>query len=141
MLQRLAKNNRATSAVEFALIAPFLILLIASILAYGSIFATSLSLQQMVAEIARATIGGLTDGERKLLAQTKLNAIAADYPMLDASKVTFAFDASSGTEVSRVTLRYDMSTHPAYTFDKLLPLPESPLIYSLIVTDGNGVTS
>ena len=141
MLQRLAKNNRATSAVEFALIAPFLMLLIASILAYGSIFATSLSLQQVAAETARATIGGLSDAERKTLAQAKLNAIADDYPLLDVAKVTFEFDAGTGTELSRVTLHYDMSNHPAYTFDKLLPLPESPLIYSLIVTDGNGATS
>ena len=141
MLQRLLKNKRATSAVEFALIAPFLLLLVASILAYGSLFATSLSLQQIAAETARATIGGLSDAERKTLAQAKLNAIAADYPMLDVSKVTFEFDAGAANQVSRVTLRYDMSTHPAYTFDKLLPLPKSPISYSLIVTDGNGVTS
>lgn len=141
MLQRLLRDHRATSAVEFALIAPFLMLLVASILAYGSIFATSLSLQQVAAETARATIGGLSDAERKTLAQTKLNAIAADYPMLDVSKVTFSFDVGDGTQVSRVTLQYDMSTHPAYTLDKLLPLPKSPITYSMIVTDGNGVTS
>jgi hypothetical protein len=57
------------------------------------------------------------------------------------SKVTFDFDEGSGSDLSRITLHYDMSTHPAYTFDKLLPLPESPISYSLIVTDGNGVTS
>lgn len=141
MLQRLLKDNRATSAVEFALIAPLLLLLIASILAYGSIFATSLSLQQIAAETARATIGGLSDAERKTLAQTKLNAIAADYPMLDVSKVTFAFDAGAGSQISKVTLRYDMVNHPAYTLENLLPLPKSPLTYSLIVTDGNGATS
>jgi len=141
MLQRLLKNNRATSAVEFALIAPFLLLLVGSILAYGSIFATSLSLQQIAAEAARATIGGLSDTERRTLAQNKLNAIASDYPMLDPAKVTFSFDAGSATQLSRVTLRYDMSNHPAYALDKLLPLPRSPLTYSLIVTDGNGVTS
>lgn len=141
LLRGFAKDKRATSAVEFALVAPFLLLLVASILAYGSIFATSLSLQQIAAETARATIGGLSDAERKTLAQTKLNAIAHDYPMLDVAKVTFEFDAGTGTELSRVTLHYDMSTHPAYTFDKLLPLPKSPISYSLIVTDGNGVTS
>ncbi len=141
MLQRLLSNTRATSAVEFALVAPFMMLLVASILAYGSIFATSLSLQQIAAETARATIGGLSDGERKSLAQNKLNAIAADYPMLDVGKVTFSFDVGTGTQLSRVTLSYDMSTHPAYTLDKLLPLPKSPLTYSQIVTDGNGVSS
>ena len=141
MLRRFVKDKRATSAVEFALIAPFLLLLVAAILAYGSIFATSLSLQQIAAETARATIGGLSDAERKTLAQTKLNAIAGDYPLLDVAKVTFAFDEGSGTELSRITLHYDMTSHPAYTLDQLLPLPKSPISYSLIVTDGNGVTS
>ena len=141
MLTTLLKDKRATSAVEFALIAPFLLLLVGSILAYGSIFVTSLSLQQIAAEAARATIGGLSDNERRTLAETKLNAIADGYPMIDLSKVTFNFDAGASTQVSRVTLQYDMSNHPAYALDKLLPLPPSPLTYSLIVTDGNGVTS
>lgn len=141
MLRGLIRDRRATSAVEFALIAPFLLLLVAAILAYGSIFATSLSLQQIAAETARATIGGLSDAERKTLAETKLAAIADDYPMLDVSKVTFAFDAGTGSELSRVTLFYDMTNHPAYALDKLLPLPASPISSSLIITDGDGVTS
>jgi Flp pilus assembly protein TadG len=141
MLRGLIRDRRATSAVEFALIAPFLLLLVAAILAYGSIFATSLSLQQIAAETARATIGGLSDAERKSLAETKLAAIADDYPLLDVSKVTFDFDEGSGTELSRITLHYDMAGHPAYALDNLLPLPSSPIHYSLIITDGDGVTS
>ncbi len=141
MLRGLIRDRRATSAVEFALIAPFLLLIVAAILAYGSIFATSLSLQQIAAETARATIGGLSDTERKTLAETKLAAIADDYPLLDVSKVSFVFDAGTGSELSRVTLFYDMANHPAYALDKLLPLPGSPISYSLIITDGDGVTS
>lgn len=141
MLRGLIRDRRATSAVEFALIAPFLLLLVAAILAYGSIFATSLSLQQITAEAARATIGGLSDAERKILAEAKLAAIAGDYPMLDVSKVTFSFDAGAGTKLSRVTLFYDMTNHPAYALDRLLPLPASPISSSLIITDGDGVTS
>ena len=56
-------------------------------------------------------------------------------------EVTFTFDETAGTQVSRVTLSYDLANHPAYALEKLLPLPPSPLTYSLIVTDGNGVTS
>lgn len=118
-----------------------MLLLVAAILAYGSIFATSLSLQQIAAETARATIGGLSDAERKTLAQGKLAAISANYPMLDPAKLTFVFNAAAGSELSRVTLTYDLSSHPAYALDKLLPLPASPLSYSLIITDGNGIDS
>lgn len=140
-MRRFFSNKQGASAVEFALIAPFMLLLVAAILAYGSIFATSLSLQQIAAETARATIGGLSDAERETLAQGKLASISANYPMLDPAKVTFVFNAAAGSELSRVTLTYDLSGHPAYALDKLLPLPASPLSYSLIITDGNGINS
>lgn len=140
-MQRIFKNKQGASAVEFALIAPFMLLLVAAILAYGSLFATSLSLQQIAAETARATIAGLSDAERKSLAQSKLADIASNYPMLDPAKVTFTFNETAGSELSRVTLTYDLSEHPAYALEKLLPLPASPLSYSLIITDGDGIDS
>jgi Flp pilus assembly protein TadG len=132
------KDRRGASAVEFALIAPFLLLLVGAILAYGSIFATSLSVQQIAAETARATIGGLSDGERKTLADAKLASIASKYPMLDPARMTFVFNQDDGDQLSRLTFSYDMSSHPAYVLDNLLPLPESPLSYSMIITDGDG---
>lgn len=118
-----------------------MLLLVAAILAYGSIFATSLSLQQVAAETARATIAGLSDAERQSLAEGKLADIADNYPLLDPAKVTFTFNAAVGSQLSRVTLTYDLTDHPAYALDKLLPLPPSPLSYSLIITDGNGIDS
>ncbi len=137
-MRTFSRDRKGTSAVEFALVAPFLLLLVAAILAYGSIFATSLSLQQMAAETARATIGGLSDAERLSLAQAKFNDISDRFPMLDGAKVSFAFDNGGAGKVSRLTFSYDMTGHPAYALDKLLPLPASPLTYSLIVTDGDG---
>lgn len=141
MLRRLVNDRRATSAVEFALIAPFLLLLVAGILAYGSLFATSLSLQQLAAETARATIGGLNDDERETLAQSHLNATAGGFPLLRADHVTFEFNEGSGSNLSKVTLRYDLTGHPAYVLENLIPLPASPLVYSLAVTDGDGASS
>lgn len=135
---RLLRDVRGTSAVEFALIAPFLLLLIAAILAYGSVFATSLSLQQLAAETARSTIGGLNDAEREELAAAHYTDVAADYPMLRSDAVSFDFDAGAEGGRSRVTLRYDMTNHPAYALRDLVPLPASPLTYSMIVTDGDG---
>jgi Flp pilus assembly pilin Flp len=135
------RDRRGTSAVEFALIAPFLLLLVAAILAYGSIFATSLSLQQLAAETARASIGGLNDSERQSLAQAHLNATKGGFPLIKADHVTFEFDQGAGSELSKVILHYDMTGHPAYALEHLLPLPHSPISYTMIVTDGDGATS
>ena len=124
--------------MEFALVAPFLMLLVAAVLAYGSVFATSLCLQRIAAEAVRATIGGVNDGERQSLASAKLAAIADKYPMLDSKKVKFIFDQGKGSNISRITFTYVMSDHPSDAMDKLLPLPPSPLSYSMIITDGDG---
>jgi Flp pilus assembly protein TadG len=141
MLRSFLENKRAASAVEFALVAPFMLLLVAAVLAYGSIFATSLSLQQLAAETARATIGGLNDTERKTLAQAYLNANSANYPMLVAQDLSFEFDAATGKTLSSVKLKYDLKDHPAYALSGLIPLPASPLAYSMVVTDGDGAMS
>lgn len=127
--------------MEFALIAPFLLLLVAAILAYGSLFATSLSLQQLAAETARATIGGLTDVERKSLADAFLAANSGSYPMLKADHVTFTFDNGGGANLSKVKLSYDLTDHPAWALNQLLPMPPNPMTYTMVVTDGNGATS
>jgi Flp pilus assembly protein TadG len=137
-MRAFSRDRKGASAVEFALIAPFLLMLVMAVLAYGSIFATSLSLQQMAAETARATIGGLNDTERATLAQAKLADIQDKFPMLDAEMVTFSFDQGESSEVGRLTFTYDMASHPAYALEKLLPLPASPLSYSTIITDGDG---
>ncbi len=132
------RNEGGASAVEFAIIAPFLLLLVAGILAYGSVFATSLSLQQLAAETARASIGGLNDAEREQLAQAHFSLVSSQYPMLRPEAVSFSFDSNGAGEQSRVTLSYDTATHPAYALEQLIPLPASPLSYSMIITDGDG---
>ncbi len=107
-------DKRGASAVEFALISPFLLLLVAAILAYGSIFATSLSLQQLAAETARATIGGLNDTEREQLAEAYL---AANEIWLSdaeiASHITLVFDRRQRqTQPREAQLRYVGSIRP-----------------------------
>ncbi len=135
------RDRRAASAVEFAMIAPFLLLLIAAVMAYGSLFATSLSLQQLAAETARATIGGLNDAERKTLAEQYFAGSSGNYPLLNAANVSLDFSDADDASLSRVTLNYDLSDHPAYAFESLLPLPASPLSYELVISDGDGATS
>lgn len=139
LILRLAADRKGASAVEFALIAPFLLLLVAAILAYGSLFATSISLQQLAAEAARATIGGLSDAERQSLAQARINQLADSYPLLKPDRLGFELADSSGHSAVRLT--YVVTDHPAYALRGLIPLPDSPLVYTLAVTDGDGAGS
>lgn len=130
------EDRKGASAVEFAIVSPFLLVLIAAIVAYGSLFATSLSLQQMGAEAARATIGGLTDTERETLAMVRINEMTGSYPLLRPDRLSFDFHDATGH--SAVRLSYVVTDHPAYVLKGLIPLPPSPLVYTMAVTDGDG---
>lgn len=74
-------------AVEFALIAPVLLLIVAGIFYFGQLFAIANSLQQLAAETARATVPGLDSQERQQLADNFIAKSADRFPFLNAQRV------------------------------------------------------
>ena len=65
----LTRDRAATSAVEFALVAPLFILMMLGMLGYGIYFGAAHSIQQLTADAARTAIAGLDEDERRSLAQ------------------------------------------------------------------------
>jgi len=61
----LSGDERAASAVEFALVAPALVLLLLGILEFGLLMAAQVTLSNAVAETARYGITGRTEPERE----------------------------------------------------------------------------
>ena len=59
--KKLFWDDRATSAVEFAFIAPVFLTLIFGLVAFGSYLGIVHGVQQLTAEAARASIAGLSD--------------------------------------------------------------------------------
>ncbi|MBL8581266.1 MAG: pilus assembly protein, partial [Rhizobiaceae bacterium] len=59
------KEDKATSAVEFAIIAPVFILVLFGLIAYGIYFGASHSVQQLAADAARTAVAGLNAEERE----------------------------------------------------------------------------
>lgn len=62
---RFSRSLDATSAIEFALVAPVLLLLLFGIIGYGYILGVYHGVQQIAAEAARASVSGLNDTERR----------------------------------------------------------------------------
>lgn len=114
------KDQRAISAVEFALIAPVLILLVFGIVSFGTILATYNGVQQLAAEAARSSIAGLSNAERAQLAQAYVTQNVKAYPFIDPNKVQVTTSSQSMT--FQVTVAYDMSGSYVFTFGKLIPL-------------------
>jgi Flp pilus assembly protein TadG len=69
----ISADQRGSTAVEFAIVSPILILLLLGIVVYGGYFMLSHSLQEMADDAARASIAGLTDTERSSLAQSAVS--------------------------------------------------------------------
>lgn len=130
----LVMDRRGAAAVEFAILAPVMLMVLCGILAYGMLFATHISLQQLVAETARATVGGLSAAEREGIARAHVERVIGRYPLLRAEALELEIASQAG--FTEVRLIYDAGVNPAYVLDGLLPLPERTARYSQVIRDG-----
>jgi Flp pilus assembly protein TadG len=136
-LAGLARSEQGTSAVEFAIVMPLFLVLVLGIIVYGSYLAVIHGLQQLAAEAARASVPGLTDGERSSLAQGYVTSMAAAYPLLIPRQITInAAPAPANANVFVVTLNYDASGMFIYTFPNLVPLPSPNIVRSAAIQRG-----
>jgi Flp pilus assembly protein TadG len=122
MLHKISRRSYCTdksgaSAVEFALISPLLLLMLAGIVDYGSYFSTAHGVQQMVNDAARTAIAGSTAAERFQLAQGVMDSEADKYTFL--SKGTADLSIMEGAQVVTVTVNYK----PDGGAFELFPLP------------------
>jgi Flp pilus assembly protein TadG len=136
--QNLFKDTRATSAIEFAFIAPVFLVLLFGIVAFGSYLGIVHGIQQLTAEAARASIAGLSDSERLSLAQGNIASNVAFYPMLTADRLTVQSAATDGTTGTfKVTVQYDASDMFIFNLPHLVPMP-NPIIVRTAATQRGG---
>lgn len=97
-------------AVEFALIAPFLLIILLGIMVASICMATLLAVSNTAVEAARATIPGMNAAERQTLATARANAIFAAYsPFLESQEMTVT-PAANGANTFSVRVAYDMTS-------------------------------
>jgi Flp pilus assembly protein TadG len=102
------RNRSGVAAVEFAIVAPVFLLLLAGIITFGLYFAAATALQHVANEAARASVAGLDNAERASLAQARVSADIAAYGFIDASRVvTEAGPDTTRGSTFRVVVRYD----------------------------------
>lgn len=130
----MARCERGASAVEFALIAPLMLVLVFAIIVYGSWFWMAQSLQMMASEAARVAVAGLSADERESLVRSYVQSASAQSMGLDPDgiEVSVATDALSIS----VQLRYQASAHPLQAFAVLLPPPPAHIIRTAVVRIG-----
>lgn len=122
---RFLQHRGGVAAIEFAIVAPFLLALMFGILGYGMYFGAVHGVQQLAAEAARAAIAGLSNAERKALAEAAVMRSAASYPFLSHEGLVVAsIDTDPATGTFTISLTYDASALPIFTLPHaILPPP------------------
>lgn len=137
-MPRLFRSQDGASAVEFAFIAPILLLLLFGIIGYGYVFGICHSIQQMAAEAARSSVAGLSDAERALIARSYITAHAGAYAFIAPAKVKVRTSQTGPLQQSfEVAVSYDMSGSLYDSIGRLIALPQ-PLIERRAVVQRGG---
>lgn len=128
VVRRFAWGSRAfgrrrdgAAAVEFALVAPLFILLLAGMLSYGGYLWTAHSVQQLANDAARAAIAGLDDPERLSLAREAVSETAPNLGPFDPlrTRVTATRDGQTFT----VRVVYDADDSAFWALEGIVPMP------------------
>lgn len=136
-LSRLFRNQRATTAIEFAFVAPILLLLLVGIMGYGYVFGIYHSIQQIAAEAARSSVSGLSDTERSQIARDFITAHAGSYAFIDPTKLRVRTgQAGPQMQSFEVAVAYDMSGSIYDSLSRMISLPQPMIERRAIVQRG-----
>lgn len=136
-VRRFSFARGGASAVEFALVAPVFILVLVGIAVYGMYFGAALSVSQVAAEAARASVAGISPQERATLATSRALAVAQGSAFIQTDKLTVIAAPTPGDpSLFRVAVTYDASSLPIYAFAGLLPLPATTIQRTSVVARG-----
>lgn len=123
--------------MEFALVAPLLLLLFAGITLFGICLGAAHNLRQIAAEAARASVAGVTDAERASLAQGIVDRSLGAGSMFRPGSVAVQVGANPlDATLYTVTLRFDATTLGLNAFSRILPLLPSLLTSTISVRRG-----
>lgn len=121
VVRRLGHSRRGVAMIEFAIIAPVFIMILAGIVAYGGYFWRAHSLQQIANDAARSAIAGLTAAERSELAH---DVVAREMGPLAGLPIDNAdLHIQETGDLLVVSLTYDASDD-AFLQLGLVPLPD-----------------
>ena len=132
------RSTAGLAAVEFALLAPALLMLIFAIIIYSLYFAAYMGVRQATMEGARAAVMGMSTAERQQLATAQVQTVLAAYgPLMGTSATPQITTQIPSTGLFEVTVSYDLSGSPLLHYSAFLPMPTTTLTYQVIVSNGS----
>ena len=130
-------SERGSAAIEFALVAPVLVIILIGILCYGVYYGAANSVQQIAADAARASVAGLTDQERSSLARARVQQHAPSFVLIDASRLSVtASSSSANADLFEVSISYDTGDLAIWAFSGVVPLPPRVIVRTSAIQRG-----
>lgn len=113
LVDRFQRDQAGSNAVEFALVAPVLLVILLSSTLLGLYIGTAHSAGQLAADAGRYAMVGRDTDEREALVEAWVARTVDKYPLLRRDRL--AMTVSESGELMVVSVEYDMS---------FLPIPE-----------------
>jgi Flp pilus assembly protein TadG len=133
----MVRDRRGASAIEFAIVLPVFLLIVLGILTYGIYLGSVHSVEQLAADAARASVAGLSDGERVQIAKQHVTTNADGYPLLNASKIAVEAGPSPlDSSQFRVLVRFDASDLPIWVMSGIVPMPDRIIERTSVIKRG-----
>lgn len=134
-IRRAVACRRGATLVEFAILAPILMVLLMGTIGYGGYFYLAHTVQEVANDAARAAVGGLTSSERLSLANQAVALDLSNYSFLSAPSATVQVNDSNSQSLT-VAVTYNASNSPIYGLNGLVPLPSSTISRAASITLG-----
>lgn len=135
MSKALLDDEEGSAAVEFALVAPFLLIILTGIMVISIYMATFLAVGHTAVEAARATIPGMSTAERTTLATNRARALFVAYrPFLNDQRMNVVA-ADNGANTFSVRITYDLRD---FGFGGLISRSGLPVVLQRTVIVANG---
>jgi len=134
----LRRDRSAIAALEFALVAPILLLMMIGMICLGLYFTYIHEVQELASGAARASVSGLSGLERDSLARQFVATAVSNSGFLASTDLSVS-TATSGTPATNyaVTVGYDLKNTPVPMLASMISLPASKIVRTSTVQFGN----
>ena len=130
--RRFSACRRGSVAVEFAILAPLMLAIVAGGIFYSRWFTVASQTQNLASEGARAAVAGLDDAERRTIVAELMTASAQAMPMEQGATRTWAATRDGDLYSVSVT-----TTLPDYELSRIIPMPANVITRQAFVVVGD----
>ncbi len=115
LISRMRGDTEGAAALEFAIVAPLFFMTLFTMIGYGIYLSATHAIQQLAADAARTAVAGLSETERKSLAQSFIQSSTLNYAFINRAKLTVnVADDVQNLNQFTVTVTYDSSELPIW---------------------------